>query len=205
MQTAGYSVPSLETLAQYHPQFALAMAMGVPVRPNIRPLSVELQNSQVGQPQRSSFSTVISQYSVFAGLDVTIDPTNNLIGNPLKYIADAAQPLTSGITVSLLISAASGVNYSPVPDETPLGILPRAFASSVGTWAMRNPENMKAGFTLQTAAEGDNFTVWLVFTFLVLASEGDGYFNIPADQARARLAALGLVSPRPALPVGAGG
>lgn len=201
MQQAGIALPSLVTLAQYHPQVALAVAQGVPLRPNIRPVSVELQNSQIGQPQPASFSEVISQYSIFAGVKVTIDPTNNLAGNPLKYLADAAQPLTSGITVSMLVKSRDGVDYSPIPDETPLQDMPVAFAPSIGIWRMVNPENIKMSFTLQTAAEGDNFTVWTIFTFLVLSSAADnmGFMSMSPDQARAQLAQIGLWPPtRPA-------
>jgi hypothetical protein len=193
MNTAGFTTPSLVTLAQYHPQVALAVARGVPLRPNLRPLSVELQNSQIGNPQPSSFSEVMSQYSIFSGLDLTIDPTNNLPGNPIKYIADAAQPDTSGITLTLLVKSNDGVDYSPIPDETPLQSCPRAFAPSVGIWRMVNPENLKAKFTLQTAFEGAGpITVWLTFTFLVLASSGEQFMRVSNDDARAQLRQMGI-------------
>ena len=179
--------PSLLFLAEYHPQVALAVANGVPLRPNLRPLSVELQNSQIGQPQRTSFSEVISQYSIFAGVDVTVDPTNDAPGNPVKYINDASQALVTGVTVSLLVKGAGGEDYSPVPDETPLQQLPVTLAPSIYLWRMINPENVKAQFIVQTPANATPFTVWLTFTFLVLASAGDVYMQIPADEARKQL------------------
>ncbi|MGH2998477.1 MAG: hypothetical protein ACRDNM_04175 [Gaiellaceae bacterium] len=198
MISAGASVPSLVTLAQYHPQVALAVLNGVPLRPNLRPLSQELQNSQIAQPQPASFSEVISQYSIFGGVHVTIDPTNNIIGNPLKYLSDAAQPLTSGITVNLLIKSRDGVDYAPIPDETPLQGLPAAFAPAVGIWRMVNPENVKLNFTVQTAFAGDGpITVWAIFTFWVLASVGEAFTRMGVDEARRRLAALGYGPPWP--------
>jgi hypothetical protein len=193
MNSAGLSVPSLVTLAQYHPQVALAVAKGVPLRPNLRPLSVELQNSQLGQPVNASFQEIISVYSIFSGIKVTIDPTNNLVGNPLKYLADAAQPLTSQITLSLLVKSNDGTDYAPVPDDTPLQGLEDAFAPSIGIWRMVNPENVKARFILQSQAEGDNFTVWVIFTFLVLASSGQNFMGIAPDAARAELVKMGIL------------
>lgn len=197
MNTAGngFVIPSLQTLAEYHPQVALAVWSGVPLRPNLRPLSVELQNSQVGNPQRSSFDTVISQYSIFGGCAITIDPTNNLAANPLKYISDATQPATSGVTVTLLVKSNDGTDYSPIPDETPLQSVPTLFAPSIGSWRLVNPENVKAAFTLQTPQSGDHFTVWLTFCFFVLASSGTNFFNISIEDARNRLRAIGLLPP----------
>jgi hypothetical protein len=207
IHSAGVIVPSLETWAPYHPQVALAVANGIPLRPNLRPLSVELQNSQIGQPQPVSFGEVISQYSIFAGLGITIDPTNNLPGNPLKYISDGFEPLTSGITVSLLVKSNDGTDYAPIPDETPLQLLPSAFAPSIGIWRMVNPENVKAKFTLQSEQESDHFTVWLNFTFLVLASSGADFFNRSPEAARRELARMGILrhgAPPPATPPAGG-
>lgn len=198
MNTAGYRMPSLETLAQYHPQVALAVWNGIPLRPNLRPLSVELQNSQVGTPQRTSFDTVISQYSIFGGVDLTIDPTNNLTGNPLKYLADAAEPATSGVTCTLLVKSNDGTDYTPIPEETPVQQVPRLFAGSIGSWRMVNPENVKASFTLQSVQQADHFTMWLTFCFFILASSGQPFFDIPIAEARKQLRALGLLPPAPA-------
>lgn len=192
----GVTIPSLVTLAQYHPQVALAVCKGVPLRPNLRPLSIELQNSQLGIPQPTSFSVVISQYSIFAGVTITIDPTNNLVGNPLKYLSDAAQPATSGITTSLLVKSNDGVDYSPIPDETPLQSLPQAFAPSIGIWRMVNPENLKMAFTLQVEAPATPITVWTVFTFFVLSSGGDHFlYRMTEDQARQQLATQYGITP----------
>jgi hypothetical protein len=195
MNAFGFTTPSLVTLAQYHPQFALAVLNGVAVRPNLRPLSIELQNSQIGQPQPASFQEVISQYSIFAGVGLTIDPTNNIPGNPLKTLADGAQPLTTGVTVNMLVKTNDPPDYSPIPDDTPLQSLPAAFAPSIGIWRMVNPENVKVRFTLQTPAEGDPFTVWLVFCFLVLGAQGTGYLQMTAADARAALAKMGYGPP----------
>lgn len=191
---AGVQIPSLETLAQYHPQVALAVWNGFALRPNLRALSVQLQNSQIGNPQPVSFSEVMSVYSIFSSVAVTIDPTSNLEGNPLKYISDATEPATSGVTVNLLIKSSDGVDWSPIPDDTPLQSLPYAFAGSSGLWAMKNPENLKLAFTLQSAFQGPGpITVWTVWTFLMLQSGGQQYLNMKTADARAALIGLGLL------------
>lgn len=187
MQNITVEPPSLLTLATYHPQVALAVAMGIPLRPNIRPLSIELQNSQQGQAQRTSFSEVMSQYSIFAGVHVTVDPTNDEEGNAVKYLNDAAQALVTGVTCNLLVKGAGGVDYSPIPDETPVQSVPVLFAPSIYVWRMVNPENVKAEFTLQTQVNASPFTLWLNFVFLVLASEGDTYTNVDPETARRQL------------------
>lgn len=192
---AGITIPSLATLAEYHPQVALAVWNGFALRPNLRPLSVQLQNSMLGNPQPVSFSEVISVYSIFAAVGVWIDPTGNLDGNPLKYISDATQPQTSGITVNLLMqSATDGVNWSPIPDDTPLQAMPSSFAPSSGLWAMRNPENIKLAFTLQSEFQGEGpITVWTVWTFLMLQSGGEQFLRMTVQAARAELIRLGLL------------
>lgn len=190
----GVQIPSLETLAQYHPQVALAVWNGFALRPNLRPVSVQLQNSQLNKPQPASFSEVMSVYSIFSSVAVTIDPTNNLSGNPLKYISDATEPATTGITASMLVQSSSGINWSPIPDETPLQALPYAFAGSSGLWSMTNPENIKISFTLQTPFQGPGpITVWTVWTFLMLQSGGEQYMALKTPDARAQLIALGLL------------
>lgn len=181
--------PSLRQLAEYHPQVALAVAQGCALRPNIRPLSVQLTNAQVGQPQTVSFAEVISQYSIFAGLDVTVDPTNNEPGNPVKPIADASQALVTGVTLTLLIKGAGGTDYSPIPEETPVQSLPALFAPHIGVWRMRNPENLKGRFILQAPADGTPQTLWLNFSFYVPSSDADIYMDRTPEQARKELMA----------------
>jgi hypothetical protein len=191
---AGVQIPSLETLASYHPQVALAVWNGFSLRPNLRPVSVQLQNSQLRNPQPISFSEVMSVYSIFSSVSVTIDPTGNLNGNPIKYISDMDQPDTSGITVNMLIKSNDGVDWAPIPDETPLQSMAAAFAGSSGLWAMKNPENIKLFFTLQSAFQGPGpITVWTVWTFLMLQSGGEQYMAMKTADARAALVNLGVL------------
>ena len=191
---AGIHIPSLVTLAEHHPQVALAKWAGFALRPNLRAVSVQLQNSQLGNPQPVSFSEPMSVYSIFSSVNVTIDPTNNLNGNPFKYVSDATQPATSGITCSMLVQSSSGINWSPVPDEVPLQMLPLAFAGSSGLWSMNNPENIKLSFTLQSPFQGSGpITVWTVWTFLMLQSGGEQFLRMTTQAAQAQLIALGLL------------
>lgn len=184
---AVFPQPSLLELQVRHPQLALAIASGIVVRPDVRPLSVQLQNSQLGNPQPTSFAQPISNYSVFTGAVVTIDPTNDANGNPIKYISDAAQALVTGVTLTLQVQARSGINYSPAPEETPLQGIPRLFAPLAWSWTMKNPENVKAIFTVQTQLNGSPFTAWLLMGFAVVGSEGDGIMDLKGDDARALL------------------
>lgn len=177
-----YPMPPLLELAARHPQLALCVAKGIPLRPNVRPLSIELQNSQLGQPQPVAFSEVISQYSVFTGIAVTVDPTNDAPGNTLKYVNDAAQAMVTGVTATMLVNGRTG-HYSPVPEETPVQAFPSAFQSSAWVWRMVNPENLKAKFTVQSNLNGSPFTMWVVFTFHVPASDGDIFLAYSNDQA----------------------
>jgi hypothetical protein len=185
----GLSVPSFTTIAAYHPQAALAIASGVPVRPSIRPLSVTFDSTAfVGQQKPASFAEIISSYSIFAGADITIDPSNAFEGNVLKYVNDQAQmEAETGITMTLEVRGL-GSDYNPVPEPTPLQSVGRLFSAAVGIWTLDNPDNVKALFTLNTppnaAPESTAFpiTVWFNFGFLVLG-EGAGNFMCmaPAD------------------------
>lgn len=183
VQQAIYPQPPFLELALRHPQVALCLAHGIPLRPNIFPLSVELQNAQIGQPQPASFSEVISQYSIFTGVTVTIDPTNDADGNPVKYINDAAQALVTGVTMTLQVQGRAGVNYFPIPEETPVQGLPPAFAPLAWVWRMVNPENLKATFTVATDLNASPFTVWCLFAFAVPDSDGDHFLQLPYEKA----------------------
>ncbi|HZU82018.1 MAG TPA: hypothetical protein VE987_03830, partial [Polyangiaceae bacterium] len=139
----------------------------------------------------ASFSEVIGSYSIFAGADITVDPTNAFPGNPLKYLNDVGQALVSGITFTLLTRGSD--DYTPIPDETPLQSVPRLLSAAVGVWTLDNPDNVKATFTLQTipnAASEETalpMTVWLNFAFLMLGSGGREFLCLDAGTCRKRL------------------
>lgn len=198
----GLVVPHFETLAMFHPGFALAIASGVPCRPDVRVLSQQFDSSaQVGNALPASFSEIMGAYSVFVGCDVTIDPTNAFPGNPVKYLNDALQAQVTGITFKFTTRGSD--DYTPIPDETPLQAVPRLLAAAAGIWSLDNPDNVKATFTMQSVPNGSPtpgfpFTVWINFAFLRLAPEGTKYLCCPAPEARKRLCDLGCL-PRPAL------
>jgi hypothetical protein len=188
----GLQAPDFRTLAAFHPQAALAIACGVPVRPNLRTLSVTFSTSaDIGQVIPASFSEVVGSYSIFAGADITVDPTNAFPGNPLKYLNDVGQALVSGITFRLV--ARGGDDYTPIPDETPLQSVPRLLSAAAGIWTLDNPDNVKAYFTLQAipnAASEETalpMTVWLNLAFLMLGAAGREYLCVDAKTARCRL------------------
>lgn len=202
----GMPVP-FETLARFHPQFALAIDDGVPCRPNIRGLSADFDTTaQIGSFEPASFSEIISSYSVFAGVDITIDPTGLLPGNPLKYLSDVSQALESGITFTLTVRG-RGDDYTPIVDETPLQSVPQVLAAAVGIWNMDNPDNVKARFTLAafplgSSSVGAPFTVWMTFSFLVLGAEGARYMCMCAKDARDELRRRGWCLPTGPAPAG---
>jgi hypothetical protein len=188
----GFKVPTVEELAPYHPQFALAMAMGVQARPNARPLSVSFASDAVPQKfLNASFSEVIGSYSVFLGVHVTIDPTNAFIGNVLKTLSDDKQTNTSGVTATVQIKGFGG-DYSPVPEETPLQSIAEVLNPWAGAWALRNPENVKVRFTLQSAPPALPVTVWMVWGFAVLAEGGEQYLILDRATALAQLKQMGI-------------
>jgi hypothetical protein len=189
----GLAVPAFSTIAAFHPQAALAIACGVPVRPNLRSLSVEFDSTAfLGQVLPTSFTEIISSYSIFGGADITIDPSNAFPGNPLKFLNDIGQVLESGILFEMEVRS-RGDDYNPVPDPTPLQSVARLFSAAVGIWTMDNPDNVKARFTLQSfpnsapASNAFPITVWVNFMFLVLGSEAQQFFCVPPGEARKRL------------------
>lgn len=188
----GLAVPPMGTLAAYHPQFALAILSGVPVRPDVRVLSVTFDSSaEVGNVRPASFAEIISSYSVFSGCDLTIDPTSAFPGNPLKFLNDVGQALVSGITFTLTVRG-RGDDYSPISDETPLQSVPRLLSAAAGVWNLDNPDNVKARFTLAALPNGSPlpgfpFTIWLNLAFLMLGSEGAKFMCLSAQDARVRL------------------
>jgi hypothetical protein len=105
----------------------------------------------------------------------------------MKYLNDAAQALVTGTTMTLMVQARSGVNYTPIPDETPVQSLPSAFAAAAWVWRLVNPENVKAKFTVQTPLNATPFTLWTVFAFMVPSSDGDPFLQMSNDQALATL------------------
>jgi hypothetical protein len=189
MRVNGITFPSIRTVAGYHPQFALAAYEGIPVRPDLRPLSVEFTSAAtIGQVLPASFAEIISSYSVFGGAVLTIDPTSAFPGNILKGLSDTTQARVTGITFTLLVRG-NGDDYSPVPEETPLQSVEELLNASAGIWSMDNPDNVKARFTLAALTQPTAlpFTAWLTMGFLVLGSEGQRFMCLDACEARARL------------------
>jgi hypothetical protein len=191
-QAQGLAVPDFGVLCAYHPQVALAIACGVPLHPNVRVLQVTFgTGAAVGDVLPASFSEVMGAYSIFAGADVTIDPTNAFPGNPLKYLNDVCQALCSGITFTLFCRGRE--DYTPIPDETPLQSVAKLLSSSVGIWTMDTPDNVKATFTLQSLpnaqAETTGFplTAWVNLSFLMLGGGCREYLCLDPCEARRRL------------------
>jgi hypothetical protein len=186
MQANGIVFPSLAKIAEYHPAFALAAFEGIGVRVDMRPLSVEFTTqAAIGQVLPASFAEIISSYSVFVGADLTLDPTSAFPGNVLKNLSDVTQARVTGITFTLLVRA-NGDDYAPVPEETPLQSVVRLLNAGAGVWALDNPDNVKARFTLASLQQPTAlpFTAWLTLCFYVLGPEGQKYLCMDADTAR---------------------
>ena len=175
----GLALPSLATIAQYHPRWALAAAEGVPVRPDVRVLSVQFSGgAQIGQFLPAAFSQPITKNSIFGGSVLTVDPTSAFPGNPLKGLNDATMALVSGVTFTLETTGRTG-NYTPVFDDVPAQSIPTLLNPYAGMWRMQGPaDNVKARFTLQATPNGGlPMTMWLMMTFAVLegpCSDWDG-------------------------------
>lgn len=190
-------LPPLEVLARYFPHFALAISEGVEVRPNLRTLKAVFSTTTLNTFVPASFDEFVSTFSLFGGVANVIDPTGAFNGNPLKTTSDANQEVVSGITLRLTVRG-RGDDYSPVPTDTPLHLVSKTLNPTVGLWSWNNPDNVKATYTIQGFVPAAPFTVWTVFAFYVLASEGMKYFSMPRRDAIARLMAAGILCPCPA-------
>ena len=191
MDLSGCPLVQFETLCAYHPGFALAILNGVSVRPSMRVVQATFSSPTLNQPIPASFDQIITSYSVFAGCDVSIDPTNAFPGNPLKTTSDYFQALgASGIRFQILARTRDDNDYAPIPSDTPLQMAPSILRKAAGIWHMTNPDNIKAQFTLGATPPAVPLTVWLTFSFLVLGPLGEDYIRLPTVKARAQLAAM---------------
>jgi hypothetical protein len=175
--------PPLDVIAQWHPQFALAAAEGVPVRPNNRILEFPFSTNAVETRVPANFDQQISIYSIFAGFEYTIDPSGAFADSSLKGQSDFYTEQVSGLLFNFVVRG-GGDEYSPIPVDVPLQLVRRVLNPSVGVWSMWNAQNVFGYVTVNSPPIGDTFTVWAVFGFYVLGAEGARYLCYPAHQAR---------------------
>jgi hypothetical protein len=198
-------LPPLEVLARYFPNLALALFRGVAIRPNLRTLQANFSTTAANTRLDASFDEQISSFSLFAGCAFVIDPTSNLPMNPLKTMSDTFQAEVSGIVMRFTVRG-SGDDYSPLPTDTPLALVPKVLNPTVGLWAWDNPDNVKATFTINSPPPAAPFTVWMTFGFYQLASDGFPFLNMPRECAQEDLIKCGLLCPcAPPLQIAAGG
>lgn len=189
----GIQYPPLSRIAEYFPQFALAAAEGVPMLPNTRVLSTTFSSTATGKPQPASFSEPFGTIGIFAGCVESIDPTGSpFSGNPLKSMSDYFQAKgATGIAFSLYIQSHEGWQFVPVPDLTPLQMIPDLLNPSAGTWACDLPDNVKAFFSIQAPPPGGTdavpITPWIAMVFLQLVGDWDCFRCLPRKEARRRL------------------
>jgi hypothetical protein len=193
-------LPPLEVVARYFPNFALALFRGVELRPNLRTLQANFSTTAVNTRLDASFDEFVSSFSLFGGVASIVDPTNAFNGNPLKTQSDAAQAIVSGITLRFTVRG-RGDDYSPVPTDTPLILIPKVLNPTVGLWAWDNPDNVKAIYTINGFVPAAPFTVWTTFAFYQLASDGLRFMSMPRHCAREELYKLGVLCPCPPGPM----
>jgi len=144
-----------------------------------------------GQTLPTSFDQQITAYSVFSGCDVSLDPTNAFAGNPLKSLSDTFQAMTSGITMQMLVRSKNEGDYSPIPTDTPLQMVPPILRKAAGIWFMESPDNAKVQFTLVSVppggAQAAPITVWVTLAFLVLGYGAENFTKLRPMEARAQL------------------
>lgn len=182
-----------ETLCTFHPQFALAILHGIGVRPSTRIVQATFSSVVLNQQIPASFDAIITSYSVFGGVDITIDPTNAFPGNPQKAQSDFFQAWgASGIRVQLAAYTKGDNTYNPIPSDMPLQAVPALLNKTAGAWKMENPDNIKAQFSLASLPPGGAtaipFTVWMIWSFLCLGPGGENFLSLSAVEARRRLA-----------------
>jgi hypothetical protein len=177
---------ALDVLAQWHPQFALAAAEGVPVRPNNRILQFPFSTNAADSYQDANFDQQISIYSVFSGFEYTVDPSGSFEGSSLKGQSDFYSEQVSGLLFQLVVRG-GGDEYTPIPVNVPLQLCKRILNPSLGVWSMWNAQNVFGRVTVNSPPTGDTFTVWTVFSFLVLGADGARYLCVDPCEARKRL------------------
>ena len=183
---------SWETLCSFHPAFALAILNGISVRPSNRVMQAQFSSVTAGQQKPAALDAIITTYSVFAGADITIDPTNAFAGNPLAAQSAFFQTWgQTGILFSLQARTQGDNDYNPIPTDVPLQMVPAILNKTAGAWHFVNPDNLKAQFTLASTPPGGSdavpFTCWVTFSFLVLGPGGENYLAIAPAKARAML------------------
>jgi len=191
---SGIVTPPMETIAAYHPYFALAALEGVPVRPNLRTVQAVFGAFNLNQPVEESFDQQITGLSLFTGASYSLDPITAFVGNLFQYVSAEAEQAVTGITCDILVQARGETNYAPIPTQTPLQLVPQVLGGAAGVWAMDLPDNVKVRFTLTAAPAGaPPLTVWLVFAFLVLGScrERDTIMCMDRRKVREELARQG--------------
>lgn len=180
------TMPPIETLAKLFPQFALALKCGVELRPDGRILQCTFSTTAPGRPITKSFDTAVNRFSLFTQSLITIDPTNAFPGNPWKTTSDENQAKVTGITVTLLVQA-SGGNYTPITDETPLQMAPAKLRPYSWLWPWWGEQNVKATFTINATQPAAPFTIWWDFSFVTLAPAGTPYLQLSREEACQRL------------------
>lgn len=189
-------LPPLAVLAEYFPSFALALHEGVQLRPNLRTLRATFSTTTLNTQLPASFDEQVSSFSLFGGVSHIVDPTGAFNGSPLKSTSDANQAIVSGVTMKFTVRG-RGDDYSPVPTDTPLYLVSRVLNPTVGLWSWDNPDNVKATYTINGFVPASPFTVWTVFAFYQLASDGLKYFSMSREEARCRLIKCGVICPCP--------
>jgi hypothetical protein len=172
----GLTMPAFDTLARLYPQLALAIAEGVPCRPSGRILSAQFASATIGQVIPASFSEIFGGIAIFCGCEESIDPTSAFPGNILKYLSDTCQARVTGVTFTLTVKGGGTNDWDPIPEETPLQLVPGTLNPWAGGWVMNLPDNVKARFTLAAAPIAVPFTAWLNMSFAVLG-EGCGQYS----------------------------
>jgi hypothetical protein len=183
---------SFETLCAYHPGFALGVWKGILVRPSVRIMQAQFSSTTLNQPVPAAFDSIIASYSVFAGVDISVDPTNAFAGNPQKAQSDFFQAWgASGLRFQLQINSVDNSQYNPIPVDVPMQMVPSIMRKAAGIWRMRNPDTAKGTFNMAAlppgGADAVPLTAWMAFSFLTLGPGGENYTSMSFENARAQL------------------
>jgi len=189
----GIASPTFETIAHWHPQFALAAKKGVPVRPNSRTMNFRFSSGTPGlQPENANFTPSIGAYSIFTGIDVTIDPTGAFSGNVLKTTSDSMQAVTSGLLATLIFRNGQAEDWAAIANPTPLQMIPRILNPTAGQWALDTTAQAFGTVQVNAQQPADDFTVWFLISFLCLGPGGGPFLCMQREDAIRELARLGV-------------
>lgn len=190
---AGFRSVTPESMAQYSPQIALALAQGVPFAPYLLNVRASFTDSTVTVLAPATFengSTRIDQPSVVDALMLHVDVPNAFPGTQFKPFTDWFFTRQSGIQATLEVTGTP--RYQVAPFFTPIDTLATMITESwPGGWVLQHTQGIAMQFSATTPLPP--LPVNITVTFRLWQPVGtEEFVDMTSMQAFAALAALGF-------------